>query len=87
VAEDAQQHQRHRAVEVEDAGGPGENRRGVVEVRVEVRRDALGGAGQQRAGVGEDHGVVVDVDDARLGGHAPPPVPPGGGAGIGGVRL
>ena len=46
--------------------GLGEDRRGVVQVGVDVVGDALGRAGEQDPGVREHQRVVVDVDDPRL---------------------
>lgn len=52
------------------AGGLAHDGVRVAEVGVDVMGDALRGAGEQGAGVGQDQRVVVDVDDAALGGHA-----------------
>ncbi|KIX79764.1 hypothetical protein SF12_02540 [Streptomyces sp. MBRL 601] len=65
--EDAEQHHRDRPGQVQGAGGPGEDGPGVVGVGVQVGGGALGGPGEQRAGVAEDDRVVVDVDDAGAG--------------------
>jgi hypothetical protein len=39
---------------------------GVVQVRIDVRARTLRAAGQQRPGVPEHHGVVVDVNDPAI---------------------
>src|SRR5690606_26850369 len=67
VAEDVQQHQPDGLVEVERPAGLGEDPLGFAYVGVDVAGGALRAAGQQRAGVGEDERVVVDVDDAGVG--------------------
>jgi hypothetical protein len=40
------------------------------DVRMDVGRAPFGGAGHQGAGVGEDDGVIVGVNDPGLGGHS-----------------
>jgi hypothetical protein len=57
----------NRLAEVQGPGGAGQDRVGIAQVRLEVIGRALGGAGEQRPGVGEHHRVVVDVDDPGVG--------------------
>jgi hypothetical protein len=56
----------YRLAEVQGLGGIGQNPRHVPKVRVHVVGDALRGTGEQRAGVGEDDRIVVDVDNPAV---------------------
>jgi hypothetical protein len=62
---------RDRAAQVQDLGqfGCGQERLGVVDVRLHVRRTALCRAAHQALGVLQDQGVVVGVDHAGVGDH------------------
>src|SRR5690606_26881774 len=68
VAEDPAEDQRHGLAEVEGVGGGGEDLVDVVQVGVQVGGGPLRGGDQQGPRVRQHQGVVVDVDDARLGG-------------------
>src|SRR6185312_2988996 len=63
VVQDREQHDADRTAEVESRGRLLEYRVRVLDVGVQVGRDTFRAAGQQRAGVGKDKRVVVDVDD------------------------
>jgi hypothetical protein len=65
VAQDSEQHERDRPVEVQGAGGQLEDPVGIAQVGVDVGGHVLG-AGEQGTGVGQHHRVVVDTDDAAL---------------------
>jgi hypothetical protein len=64
--QDRQQRDRHGPGEVEQPRSLGKDRGSVAEVSVDVLGGARLAAVQQRAGVSEDHRVVVDVHDAGL---------------------
>lgn len=55
-----------RPVEVEGLCGLFEDLRGLLQVGVDVVREALGPAGEQGTRVSENHRVVVDVHDPRV---------------------
>jgi hypothetical protein len=61
-----QQHHRDWLAEVQRPRRLGQDLVGVAEVGVYVGGPPLGPAGQQRAGVGQDDGIVVHVHDPRL---------------------
>src|SRR6185437_16428328 len=61
--QDGDQHDRHRLGEVQQLARLVEDCAGVAQVGVDVPVDPDVGAGKQGAGVREDDGVVVDVDD------------------------
>ncbi|EGJ75294.1 putative hydrolase/lactonase [Streptomyces sp. Tu6071] len=67
VLEHRDEHEPHRLGEVERTGGLFEDLPGLAQVGLHVVGGALGGADEERAGVREDDGVVVHVDDPRLG--------------------
>ena len=62
---DAEQQQGDRAGEVEGVGRAFEDGVRVAQIGGDEGGGALGGAGEQGVGVGEDGRVVVDVDDPR----------------------
>jgi hypothetical protein len=61
AVQDAEEHDRDRPAEVQDPGGPGQDRGEVAQVGVDVGGRALGAAGQQGPGVQEHDRVVVHV--------------------------
>src|SRR4029453_6609390 len=65
--QDPDQHDGDRLGEVERLGGSLQDRPRVPQIAVDVGRPALRPAGQQLVGVGEDDGVVVNIDDAGFG--------------------
>jgi hypothetical protein len=66
--EDAEHHQRDRTGQVQDLRRVGEDPLGDARIGVEVGARAFGAAGQQRPRVQQHHRIVVDVDDAAVGG-------------------
>jgi hypothetical protein len=68
--EDPDKHQRHRLGQVQGLleARVAQNLVRVPQVRVDVRGRALFGADQESTGVRQDNGVVVNVDNPRLGG-------------------
>jgi hypothetical protein len=68
MPQDSHQHERDRLAEVQGLRGGGQDLVGVAHVGVDVGRDPLRSAGQQGAGVGQDQGIVVHVDDPGVGG-------------------
>ncbi len=66
VLQHHQGHDRDGLAEVQQLGGLAEDLAGLPGVGVHVGGGALGGAGQQRPGVGQHDRVIVHVDDARL---------------------
>ena len=67
AVQDAEEHDRDRLAEVQDLGGPGQDRVEVAQVGVDVGGRALGVAGQQGPGVQEHDRVVVHVHHPGLG--------------------
>jgi hypothetical protein len=67
AVQDRDQHDRDRLVEVQQPCGLGEDLAGVAGVGVEVPGGALRAAGQQRPGVRQHDGIVVDVHDPGFG--------------------
>jgi len=65
--QECEQRDRNRLGEVQQSGGLGEDVVGVADIGVDVLGGAFPGAGEQRAGVGKDDRVLVDVDDPGLG--------------------
>jgi hypothetical protein len=63
---DRDEHDRHRAAEVQRPRRLPHDRGGIAQVGVDVVDRAGYVAGQQRPGVQQDDGVVVDVDNARV---------------------
>ncbi len=63
MAEDPHQHQRNRLVEVQRTRRTGQDGVRIPQVGVEVVRDSVRSADQQRAGVDQYQGVVVNIDD------------------------
>ena len=66
AVQDAEEHDRDRPAEVQDLGGPGQDRVEVAQVGVDVGGRTLGAAGQQGPGVQEHDRVVVHVHDAGM---------------------
>jgi hypothetical protein len=67
MAQDAHQHQRDRLGEVQGLLGRLQDHGGVAQIGVDVVGRAVAAAGgEQRSGGGQDHLVVVDVEDAGL---------------------
>jgi hypothetical protein len=64
--QDRDQHDRRRLGEVQQLRCLFEDGAGVAQVGVDVPVDARLGAVEARAGVREDDGIVVDVDDPGL---------------------
>jgi hypothetical protein len=60
---DPEHHDRDGLAEVQDPGRVAQDRLRVLQVGLDVVARALGGAGQQGAGVHQHQRVVVDVDD------------------------
>jgi len=65
VVQDLQQ-QRDRLGEVQGPGGVLQDLLGLAQLGIEVVDAALGGAGEQGTGMGQDQRVVIDVDDAAV---------------------
>jgi hypothetical protein len=66
LAQDAQHHERDGPAEVQGGGRPVQDGASVPQVGVDVAGGAGGRAGEQGAGVHQDQGVVVDVDNTAL---------------------
>src|SRR5580704_16917183 len=65
--QDGDQHDRHRAAEVQRPRGFGQDLLRLTQVGLDVVGDTFRGAGEQRPGVRRDDRVVIDVDDAGSG--------------------